>query len=226
MFINKNISVISSDVKRYNVIPATLSFSYLNKEHTIVDCVLDTGCSSSLISANSLNFEQTLKDAQRLLFLKRDVLLNIGSGVEGRNVDKSKIIQCLRHINKIKRYCIEHSLSDSDTERLICKYCSKDEYNFISRSLYTRYEIPVNNVEVNNVNTKSFGLQISFSVPDTINLIGMGVIQNLYMQTFSARNTFYTVLTNLDQKYIDKALRISKQLMEENPPVKQSITER
>ena len=59
MFINKNISVISSDVKRYNVIPATLSFSYLNKEHTIVDCVLDTGCSSSLISANSLNFEQT-----------------------------------------------------------------------------------------------------------------------------------------------------------------------
>ena len=103
---------------------------------------------------------------------------------------------------------------------MICKYCSKDEYNFISRSLYTRYEIPVHNVEVNNVNTKSFGLQISFSVPDTVNLIGMGVIQNLYMQTFSSRNTFYTVLTNLDQKYIDKALRISKQLMEENQPVK------
>ena len=212
MFIKDNISVITSKVQYSNVINTTLSFSLWGKHQTVFDCCLDTGCSTSLISANHVNFGMSLKDAQFKLFIQKEVGLGTGCGVEGRNVDKSAIASIVGRINNIKKYCIDNNLTDKETERLIYKNCRKDEYDIISRSLYVRYALPIKDVAVGAVNTKSFDIGVSFNTPDTVNLIGMSTIQNLYMETFSAYGNFYTLLTIPEKKHIDKVIDLGRQL--------------
>ena len=218
MKIEPNFALIKSRTAPQNLIRASLECSLLGRQQFIPDCILDTGCATSLIPAGNIDFGMTSDQAQDIFLFNKNIPISIGVGVEGHMMDRSKIIECRDYLNKLKAYCREKKFNQAETEKFIRNNCSEQTINFINNSKFIRYHLPIYDIKVATVNTKTYGLSIAFNVSNDMTLIGMGAIQNLYMQTFSSNGDFYTLLTILEKKRIDRAIAIGIQIREHPVP--------
>lgn len=212
MGIRQDFALIKSENAYSNRIRASLYFEMFKRPQFIFDAKIDTGCSASLISASNLEFGISINEAHEMLLLHRDVDVTIGNGIEGRQFDKSELIECLKHLDNLKQYCRTNNLTLSETKHYVVNKCSNKEINTILGSQFARYKVPIHNVMIDGVETKTYGLVIGFNISNDVNLIGMSIIQNLYMETFSAYGNFYTLLTTLEKSQIDRVIEIGRQL--------------
>lgn len=224
MKIEPNFALIKSKTAYHNVILASLEFRLFEKPQFISECIIDTGCSTSLIPAGNIDFGMAPDQAQDKLLFDKNIPIQISVGVEGHMMDRSKIIECRDYLNKLKAYCREKKFNQAETEKFIRNNCSEQTINFIKNSKFIRYHLPIYDIKVATVNTKTYGLSIAFNVSNDMTLIGMGAIQNLYMQTFSSNGDFYTLLTILDKRRIDRAIAIGTQIREH--PVQEIFSDR
>ena len=218
MKIEPNFALIKSKTAYHNVIRASLEFNLFGRQQFLADCVVDTGCATSLIPAGNIDFGMTSDQAQDKLLFDKNIPIHTGVGVEGHMMDRSKIIECRDYLNKLKAYCREKKFNQAETEKFIRNNCSEQTISYIKNSKFIRYHLPIYDIKVATVNTKTYGLSIAFNVSNDMTLIGMGAIQNLYMQTFSSHGDFYTLLTILDKRRIDRAIAIGTQIREHPVP--------
>ena len=218
MKIEPNFALIKSRTAPQNLIRASLEFGLFGRQQFIPDCILDTGCAASLVPAGNIDFGMTSDQAQDRFLFDKNIPLKIGVGVEGHTMNISKIAECRDYLNKLKAYCVEKKFSQAETEKFIRNHCSEQTISFIKNSKFIRYHLPIYDIKVATVNTKTYGLSIAFNVSNDTTLIGMGAIQNLYMQTFSSNGDFYTLLTILEKRRIDRAIAIGIQIREHPVP--------
>lgn len=218
MKIDYNFLMIRSAVKSSNSIRTFFKFNAFGVEQIINDCKIDTGCANSLISACNMNFGgASLDEVQKYLLLRKDIQVRYGVGVEGRSLIKNQFIECINKLDQIKTYCMKNNLSLEKSKDIIRNNMTNEEIRNILNSMFTVYRLPITDIVIaSKIKAKTFGISIGFNISPDVKLIGLGMLQNIFMESFSANNEFYTLLTLPEKKYIDRAIEIGRQLREEH----------
>ena len=211
-----NFTVIQSPVRPANSIRASLSFNAFGIDQIINDCKVDTGCASTLIAASNINFAgMSLDEAQKYLLFRKDVNVTYGFGVEGRNIDRSNLVECLKKLHMIKTHCRKNNIDINKTKEIIKSKLTPDEIRTIMNSILTKYVMPIKEVTIaSKVRARAYGIQVGFNISSDVNLIGMSILQNTYMETFSAYGNLYALITMPEKKYIDRVTNIGRQIRE------------
>ena len=187
----KDIAVLESNLCRHIYAPVTFSLIEINQK--LHKAALDTGCDKTSIPAQLLDFGMAKDKAKELMLMSNNVPISIGAGVEGALEDKSDLVKLANRLNEYKQKCKLAKLSKVDTDKCIKENMTETELNRIKNSKFTRFRVIVLDFTVANINLKECPISIAFGTSESSVLIGMEIIQLLYMQTFRVGNKQYTL---------------------------------
>ena len=217
----KDIAVLESDPCRHICAPVT--FSLFGRNQKLHKAALDTGCDLTSIPAQILDFGMTKDQAKELLLLSNKVPISIGIGVEGALEDRSDLVKLASRLNEYKRKCWMAKMSKEDTDKYIKENMTEAELNRVKNSKFTRFRVRVPDFTIANINLQVCPINIAFGTSESSVLIGMEIIQLLYMQTFKVGNKQYTLLApRNNQEKIERSMSSAIRTMTNaNKPVKE-----
>lgn len=216
----KELAVIESNPCRHICTPVTFSLDGINQR--LHKAVLDTGCNLTLIPAQLLDFGMSRDKAKELLLMSNSVPIAINYGIEGALEDKSDLKKLVDRLNDCKHKCWLAKLSKADTDRYIKANMTEVELNRVKNSKFTRFRVRVSDFTIANIKLKECKISIAFGMSESSVLIGMEIIQLLYMQTFRVGSKQYTFISNRGNKdKVERAMSSAMRMMvNENKSVK------
>lgn len=165
----------------------------------IDNAVYDTGCNTSLISADTMHFKDKRErnKFQDYCIYSAGIAISIATGVEARTTDLSKLNTIVQKVNEAK----EKSKAECrPAKELIKSSLSKEEIYYLRKSKNARYEVPASNISIEGeLVSKGCYIQIAFNV-GPVNLIGMEIIKKLVTYIFSYKKDTYLIIADDDNK--------------------------
>lgn len=165
----------------------------------IDNAVYDTGCNTSLISADTMHFKDKRErnKFQDYCIYSAGILLYCGTGVEGRTADLSKLKRIIKKINNIKLQC-RKEMTDPQVD--IDKDISQVDMQYLKASKNVRYEVPASDISIEGeLVSKGCYIQVAFNI-GPVNLIGMEIIKKLVTYIFSYKKDTYLIIADDDNK--------------------------
>lgn len=216
----KELAVLESNPCRHIYTPVTFSLNGINQK--LNKAVLDTGCNKTLIPAQLIDFGMSRDKAKELLLMSNSVPIAINYGVEGALEDKSDLKKLVSRLNDCKHRCWLAKLSQADTDKYIKENMTESELSRVKNSKFTRFRVRVLDFKVANIQLNKCPICIAFGMSESSVLIGMEIIQLLYMQTFRVGSKQYTFISNRDNKdKVERAMSSAMRMMvNENKSVK------
>lgn len=178
----------------------------LGNSQNISDAVFDTGCSHSLISANSLNIgNKSLVDLEHEALTDVDVALTMGVGVESSAKQTKNIRKYIKGINNLKEQLKKTGNSKEVCRSELEKKIPPKIESILNKSKNVRYEYIAYGYSIDGVTIGDISIRVSFST-DQKNLIGMHIIKKLYTKIFSINDDTFMVsaLDNISVENVEK----------------------
>ena len=216
----KELAVLESNTCKHIYTPVTFSLNGITQK--LNKAALDTGCNKTLIPAQLLDLGMPRDEAKELLLMSNNVPIAINYGVEGALEDKSDLLELASRLNACKHRCWLAKLSQADTDKYIKENITEAELSRVKNSKFTRFRVRVLDFKVANIQLNKCPICIAFGLSESSVLIGMEIIQLLYMQTFRVGSKQYTFISNRDNKdKVERAMSSAMRMMiNENKSVK------
>lgn len=181
------------------------------KQESVV--VIDTGCTSSLISIDKLRIKNGIEPAEMKLneILNYKVFLGIGTGIESHYIgnfnENRDFMEKIHQINMIKLKLQKLEREEEYCRRYLANSIGEELLYKLLENKALRFTYKVKNFKLQRVNLGDLEMRVTYDAHN-LALLGMNIIKKLYIRIFSIRDTAY-LLAKPNSSNADTELNIA-----------------